>query len=58
METGISSNPGAELFIEKITEIISSSDISGMITLSTLLFTYNRGFILECLLLTPYSDPL
>ena len=58
METGISSYPGAELFIERITEIISFSDTSGMITLSTLLFTYNRGLMLECLLLTPYSSPL
>ena len=58
METGISSYPGTELFIKRITEIISFSDTSGMITLSTLLFTYNRGLMLECLLFTPYSGLL
>ena len=48
-EAGISSYPGAELFIERITDY-SSSDTSGIIIL-TLLSTYNKGFTLECILL-------
>ena len=50
-EAGISSYPGAELFIERITEIVYSSDTSGIIILLILLSIYNKGFTLECILL-------